>query len=557
MNRIRAFIFDLDDTLYDCTGLLTEAARRRAARAMVECGLPVTPDEAYRLQLEMAEKYGPEAHVFEAIAELYNLDPEPFSRAALRAYNSDEVGTIRLFPDVEHTLRELRLRGYKLFLITAGVYARQERKIQLLGLNDLFDEIVINDSELGVAPEEVFLELLHRHNLRPQQVISVGDRIRSELKISKSLGMVTAQMLHGRFQHLAPYDAMERPDYRIRRIAELLHLIHFVDRRQRGSEFRVVAIGGGTGLPIVLQGMKDLTSHLTAIVTVTDSGRSSGQIRSQLGVLPPGDIRNCLVALAESEKLLHELFQYRYENGSLKGMSFGNLFIATLAKVTGSFEQAVREASRILAIRGRVLPSTLEDTHICARLADGSVVEQEVNVRGLNKPPIEEVFLRPREVPAYPEAIEEIRRADLIAIGPGSLYTSVISNLLVGGVAEAIRANREAIKVYVCNIVTQAGQTDGYKASDHVRAIIRYLGEGVLNYAIINNTVPPESVLERYRKESAELVTADPGLEPLGVKVIQEDLVEDITHMRILWEKQDLLRHDPVKLAEILRSLAR
>jgi len=554
--KIKAFIFDLDNTLYDCSGLLTEAAQRKASKAMVEAGLDCTEEEAYRLQMDLTEKYGPEANIFQVIAEMHNLEPESLASVALQAYNSDEVGEIYPFPDVIHTLKELRLRGYKLFLVTAGVYARQEKKIEILGLRDLFDDIVINDSERGVPPEECFLELLHRHSLRPRDVISVGDRIRNELKISKSLGMTSVQMLHGRFQDLAPHDEMERPDFRVRRIAELLHLVHFVDRKINGTAFRVVAIGGGTGLPILLEGLKDLTPHMTAIVTVTDSGRSSGQIRDQLGVLPPGDIRNCLVALSDSEKLLHDLFQYRYPDGSLKGMSFGNLFIATLAKVTGSFEQAIREASRILAIRGRVLPSTLEDTHICARLADQTVVESEVNVRGLNKARIEEVYLQPEDSLAYTEAVEEILEADVIAIGPGSLYTSVISNLLVKGIADAIKRS-DAVKVYFCNIVTQPGQTDGYSASDHIRAIVHYLGEGVLDYAVINNLVPPETVLQRYRSEEAELVTADEDTFNLGVEIIQDDLVEDISHMRILWEKQDLLRHDPEKLAVVLRSLAK
>jgi len=556
MNKTKAFIFDLDDTLYDCTGLLTEAARQRAAKAMVEAGLPCSVDEAYRMQIELAEKYGPEAHVFESIAELHQMEPDALTKTAMRAYNSEEVDEVHPFPDVAPTLRELRLRGYKVFLITSGLYARQERKVRLLGLGELFDDVIINDSELGTTHEECFLELLHRHGLRPQQVVSVGDRIRAELKISKSLGMTTVQMLHGRFQDLAPHDELERPDYRIRRIAELLHLIHFVDRKQNGNELRVVAIGGGTGLPILLEGMKEVTSHLTAVVTVTDSGRSSGQIRTEFSVLPPGDMRNCLVALSESEKLLHDLFQYRFENGSLQGMSFGNLFIATLAKVTGSFEQAIGEASRILAIRGRVLPSTLHNTHICARLADGSTVEQEVNVRGLNKPAIQEVYLEPANASAYAEAVEEIRHADLIAIGPGSLYTSVVSNLLVEGIAEAIRQS-DAVKVYVCNIVTQPGQTDGYAASDHVRTILHYLGGDSLDYAVLNSNRPPEPVLERYRKENADVVTADPEVHSLGVEIVEEDLVEDIQHMRILWEKQDLLRHDPAKLAHLLRSLVK
>ncbi|MBM4036330.1 MAG: YvcK family protein, partial [Planctomycetes bacterium] len=365
---------------------------------------------------------------------------------------------------------------------------------------------------------------------------------------------ITVQMLHGRFKDLVPKTELEEPDYKISRISELHHVLRVVNRRNKGGEPRVVAIGGGTGLPVVLQGLKDLTSNLAAIVTVTDTGRSSGEMRLEFGVLPPGDMRNCLVALSDSSKLLNDLFQYRFAEGRFKGTSFGNLFIAAMAKITGSFESAVRETSRILAIRGKVLPSTYDDVHLCAKLADGSVVEGEVAVRGLGKPPILDVFLRPADVRANEEAINEILRADLIVIGPGSLYTSVVSNLLVPAVPDAIRASK-ARKVYVCNIVTQPGQTDSYTCADHVAAIERYLGAGVLDTVLINSTVPPAAILERYRGERAELVRVDDKLGAHRVRVILDDLVEDLDHRRILWEKQDLLRHDPEKLAELIWNL--
>ncbi|MBM4040735.1 MAG: uridine diphosphate-N-acetylglucosamine-binding protein YvcK [Planctomycetes bacterium] len=553
MLKVKAILFDLDDTLFDCYGLLVEAARRRAAKAMVEAGLPCTEDEAYETQLKLLEQHGPRFDVFDAMAQMHGMPPS-LAHVALAAYNSEEVGDIQPFPDVPETLAELRSQGYKLLLLTSGVYARQQKKIETLRLAPFFDDILINDAETGEHRDDCFQDLLTRHHLKPDEVVCVGDRIQSEIKSANSLGMITVQMLHGRFKDLVPKTELEEPDYKINRISELHYILRVVNRRNKGAEPRVVAVGGGTGLPVVLQGLKDLTSNLTAIVTVTDTGRSSGRIRSDFRVLPPGDMRNCLVALSDSSQLLNDLFQYRFAEGSLEGMSFGNLFIAAMAKITGSFESAVRETSRILAIRGKVLPSTYDDVHLCAKLADGSLVEGEVAVRRPGKAPIADVFLTPADVKANEEAINEILRADLIVIGPGSLYTSVISNLLVPAIPEAIRASK-ARKVYVCNIVTQAGQTDGYTCAHHIQAIERYLGERVLSAVLVNSNVPPPAILERYRGEAAELVRIDDQLGTHRVQVILDDLVENLDHRRILWEKQDLLRHDPEKLAELIWNL--
>jgi len=553
MLKVKAILFDLDDTLFDCYGLLVEAARRRAARAMVDAGLPCTEEEAYQKQIELAEKHGPRFDVFDAMTNLYGVAGE-LAQVALAAYNSAEVGDIEPFPDVPETLTDLRAQGYKLLMCTSGVYARQERKIEALGIAGHFDEILINDIETGQHREDCFLELLDRHHLKPGEVLCVGDRIQAEIKTGNSMGMTTVQMLQGRFRDLLPKSDLEEPDHKITRITELHHILRVVNRRNKGGEPRVVAVGGGTGLPIVLQGLKDFTSNVTAIVTVTDTGRSSGRVRRDLGVLPPGDLRNCLVALSDSSKLLNDIFQYRFTEGALEGMSLGNLFIAAVAKVTGSFEGAIRETSRILAIQGKVLPSTYEDVHLCAKLEDGQLVEGEVAVREPGKAPIRDVFLNPPDVRANEEAIDEIRRADLIVIGPGSLYTSVIANLLVPAIPEAIRASK-AKKVYVCNIVTQPGQTDGYSAAGHVEAVQRYLGDNILHGVLLNSNVPPPDILERYRDEGADLVRIDDQITSHRVQIILDDLVENLDHQRIVWEKQDLLRHDPEKLAELIWNL--
>ncbi|MFQ5862224.1 MAG: uridine diphosphate-N-acetylglucosamine-binding protein YvcK [Candidatus Brocadiales bacterium] len=551
--RIKAVIFDLDDTLYDCTGLLVEASRRRAAKAMVNAGLPLSVEEAYKLQKTVSEKYGPSSLVFDEIAKMHGMD-HSLVECALRAYNSDEVSDIEPFPDVVSTLRQLRLEKYKLFLVTMGVHRRQEKKLEQLGISSYFDEIAINDQEVGLLLEDCFRGLLQKYNLLPEEVAVVGDRVGAELRVAKTMGMFAIQMLHGRFKVELPSRSSEKPDYKIKRIYQLSTILELINMGKSPDRLRVLAIGGGTGLPIVLQGLKTYSKNLTAVVTVTDSGRSSGMLREQYGVLPPGDARNCLVALSETEEQqedLYRLFQYRFNRGSLEGMSLGNLLMTALTDITGSFEQAIKKASKILAISGKVLPSTLQDTHICAELDDGKILESELNVRQPGKAPIKRVLLKPDNAEALPETLEEIRSADIIILGPGSLYTSVIPNILVRGISEAIK-NSHATKIYVCNIVTQPGQTDGYTSSDHIRVITKHVGEGVLDYVLVNDNLPRKDILDRYEKEGAGVVRLDPDTDSLFVKVVEADLVEDLDKVRVLWEKQDLLRHDPDKLADAI-----
>ncbi len=548
---MKAIIFDLDDTLYDCTGSLLEASRKRAARAMVNAGLPCTEEEAYLLQKKLSEMHGPYCPVFNEISNKFNMGHE-LVRSALKAYNSNEVTDIQLFPDVVPTLKKLAQEKYKLFLLTTGIYERQYKKIELLNLKPYFDEIIINDQEVGLLMEDSFEAIVRKYSLSPQNVVVVGDRVRGELRIAKSKGMVTVQMLHGRFKDETAYDSSNKPDYKIKRFFQLPTLLKLKDTGKTHDNLKILAIGGGTGLPIALEGLKTYSENLTAIVTVTDSGRSSGVIREQYGILPPGDVRNCLVALSETEeqeKDLYQLFQYRFNKGSLNGMSLGNLLMAALTDITGSFDQAIKKASKILTIKGRVLPSTLTSTHICAELKDGSVVEEEFNVRAPRKAAIERVFLKSNDVECPPDAISEIEKADIIVIGPGSLYTSVISNLLVGGIKDALQRTK-AVKIYLCNIVTQPGQTDNYTASDHIKAIIKYLGEGILDYVLVNNNFPREEIIEKYRKEDADIVALDEDLEKSNVAIEVTDLIENIEQKRVLWEKQDLIRHDPEKLAD-------
>jgi len=551
--KLKAVVFDLDDTLYDCTGTLLDASRRRAAKVLVESGLPLSRDQALDLQRELAAQHGPHFLVFDEIARRYGLGNEVIEKA-YRAYNSDAVGDIELFPDVVPTLEFLRARGVLCFLLTSGIHKRQSAKIRKLGLEQAFDETAIVDVDRGGLMGEALRYLLDKHRLRPDEALVVGDRPQEEIRIGNDLGATTAQVLHGRFSAFEPRDSRERAEYRIAGVFQVPTILRLVNMNKPPQSLKIVAIGGGTGLPIVLEGCKTYCRDLTAIVTVTDSGRSSGRLRDELGILPPGDARNCLVALSESgqrERLLNRLCQYRFDRGSLAGTSLGNLVIAAMTDIEGSFERGIRVLSRLLNIQGQVLPPTLEDCHICAELEDGTTREGEVNVREVGKPPIRRVYLKPEAPPAHDEAVQAILNADIVVIGPGSLYTSVISNLLVPGIREAL-VRTEASKAYVCNIVTQPGQTDGLVASGHLRAVLEALGEAGVDYALVNTQRPSDQIMERYRAEGAGFVEPDDGLDGLNVPIVKAHLAEDLDITRVLWEKQDLLRHHPDKLADAI-----
>jgi uncharacterized cofD-like protein len=315
-------------------------------------------------------------------------------------------------------------------------------------------------------------------------------------------------------------------------------------RRQLDRGYRVVAIGGGTGLSTLLRGLKEYTSNLTAIVTVTDDGGSSGRLRHELGVLPPGDIRNCLVALADDESRMAELFQYRFHEGEgLVGHSFGNLFLAAMCGIAGDFDRAIKESSRVLAIKGRVLPSTLANVGLEATLADGSVVRGETMISQSHSP-ITSVRLIPDRCEPLDEAIEAILAADAIILGPGSLYTSVMPNLLVPGIAGAIE-NSMAFKIYVSNIMTQPGETDGMTAADHARALLEGTKRQLFDYVLVN-VEQPHRLVKRYELEGAFQVRPDvKAVANLGVTPIFGKFISET----------QLVRHDARKLAHSLMRL--
>ncbi len=325
------------------------------------------------------------------------------------------------------------------------------------------------------------------------------------------------------------------------RLADVIY-----QRRYLAQGHRIVVIGGGTGLSTMLRGLKEYSSNIVAIVTVSDDGGSSGALRTQVGMLPPGDIRNCLVALADAEPLLSELFQYRFEteDSCFTGHSFGNLLIGAMTDITGDFERAVKETSKVLAIRGSVLPSTLQNISLRADMRDGSVIYGESEIVGCGKG-IERISLVPEDVRPLEESLEAIRLANAIVIGPGSVYTSVIPNLLVRGISDAIAASK-AVKVYVCNVMTQPGETDEFLASDHVKAVARHAGRRIFDYVLVNREVPSLRLLEKYQAQGAHLVSPD-------VDVIREMGYKPITGNFI--SQTDVVRHDSQKLAQAILRL--
>jgi uncharacterized cofD-like protein len=336
------------------------------------------------------------------------------------------------------------------------------------------------------------------------------------------------------------------------------------------KQLRVVAIGGGTGLSTLLRGLKRfvaapagapavaeehcnnlpcLIRELSAIVTVTDDGGSSGRLREDLKMLPPGDLRNCLVALSEDEHLLSQLFQYRFATGDLEGHSFGNLFLAALTGITGDFAAAVQTSSQVLATRGRIYPSTTANATLAARMDDGSIVRGETNI-GASKRTILELMIDPADAGPLPETLDAIANADLITLGPGSLYTSLITNLLVRGIPEAIAAS-QATRVYICNLMTQANESLGLTAAQHIEKILDHCGSGhgrkIFDYAILNTAPISPAILAQYAREGQSPIEADLArIRALGVEPITGNFVHE----------GEVLRHSYDLVAETVLNLA-
>lgn len=314
-------------------------------------------------------------------------------------------------------------------------------------------------------------------------------------------------------------------------------------RRKLNRGPRIVAVGGGTGLSMLLSGAKNITNNLTAIVSVGDDGGSSGRLREEMGILPPGDIRHCITALADDEDLVNKLFKYRFKNGEgLEGHSFGNLFLTALCSITGDMVRAVKESSNVLSIRGRVLPSTLDNMKLVAEMEDGRIIHGESSIPEAHGK-IKKLFTEPAECKALPEVIDAIKNADLIIMGPGSLYTSVIPNLLIKEIANAV-AKAKAKKIYVCNIMTQVGETDNYSVASHVNALIDHAGSSdILDAVLVNNSIP-KNISPAYAKNNSYPVVLDmENLKPTGVKLVSSKLIEEEE------SKNGLVRHSSSRVA--------
>lgn len=309
---------------------------------------------------------------------------------------------------------------------------------------------------------------------------------------------------------------------------------------------KIVTVGGGTGLSTMLRGLKYYTSNITAIVTVGDDGGGSGDLREDLGMLPPGDIRNCILALADTEPLMEDLLQYRFKDGRLKNQSFGNLFLAAMNGISDNFEHAVQKMSSVLAVTGRVLPVTLEDMKLIAELDNGNRVEGESQIpeEALRQNSrIKKISIEPQNAKPLDDAIKAIEEADAIVLGPGSLYTSIIPNLLVKNIAESIRKS-DAIKIYISNIMTQPGETDGFKASDHIKVLRKYGGRNIVDYVIANNGDIPTEIKEKYALDNSSLVELDKKeVKKLGVEIIEEPLAKI---------EKGYVKHDSEKLGEVI-----
>ena len=316
-------------------------------------------------------------------------------------------------------------------------------------------------------------------------------------------------------------------------------------RRSLAQGHRIVVIGGGTGLSTMLRGLKERTSNIVAIVTVTDNGGSSGRLSQQMGVLPPGDLRNCLVALSDSEPTLASLFQFRFDEDQegLAGHSFGNLFIAAMTEIyKGNYEQAIAATSKVLAIRGKVYPSTTQNVMLLGEMEDGTIVEGETQIAH-HSLPIKRMYLRPENTRPLLEALEAIRLADAIIMGPGSVFTSIVPNFLVDGIADAVDKSK-AVKIYVCNVMTQPGETDNFTASDHLRALAQHApGRRLFDYALINKEPPDAEILERYEKYGQRFVTPDvDNIRAMGYTPVAVNLIS----------QTDIVRHDPARLTEAI-----
>ncbi|KAG6597982.1 atp-dependent rna helicase [Phytophthora cinnamomi] len=601
--RVRALAMILDDVLYDHSGLLSHLAIDRGVAQLLAEGAFPTNAAAFEALQTFRNAYGLRKRFPRFVDSLVGgpqakLSPAQAQRVIAAYYESNvpEARGITPFPGVRKTLLELQDGGAcRLALLLIGKPEVQRERLRALGVDDLFDQVVYVSPNPSLAQVTSAMKQLARQLEVPASaVMFVGRKAFYEIKAANTVGMLTVRMLFGKYTSVMPTDEMEQPDFQIESIEQLVPIVKLAD--QQMLQPKIVAIGGGTGLAVLLKELRHYPADLTAVVTVFDSGRHSGALRKYLGILPPGDVRNCLVALSDSDELLSKLMNYRFRENFMEGCSLGNLLLAALTDLQGGFDRAVSSIADILNIHGSVLPATLESTELCAELTDGSTVVSEVNVRSpfmpdeeeeprsgtesstssasgtppatppkpenekkrIKKAPIKRVYLENPNVEAFQPAVRAIEEADIIILSPGGFYTSIIATLLVPGIRDAI-ARSAGATVYVSNVTTQNGQTDGYTLEKTLEVLSTYLGANAIDYVIANNTHPPEDVLAPYIERGEELLLPTPEMAAskhpvlLQGQTFQEDLVAG--HVAREWKKAPMLKHSGRRVAAILYTI--
>lgn len=633
LENARAVVFDFDGTLFDLAPVV-KAARKRVATLLFSNGFFASRSYALNRIEVLERKHGPYYSsspyyfaFFDIAKAIFkdkpdqvrgflderNTDPDADPVEALvgemeRVYNAEEVEDIRPYPDVLHTLRELRIAGYKLFLVTLGRSRRQRNKIDRLGIAPYLDRII---NEGPPAHAYWFSELMESHALSPDELVVVGDRTHDEIRAGNRQNLTTVWLRRGRFSRETPALG-DRPDYEIKYLAQLSTLLHLARLGKTPDQLKVAVIGGGTGLPTVLRGLRPYTHHPTAVVAVTDTGASSGRIRWNLGVQPPGDIRNALTALADPAQVsqgLFRVFQHRFPNseqksGIFKNDHIGNFLVAALTQQLGDFHAAIQTASDMLHVQGTIYPASTDNVDICAQLTNGEHRYTEWMVRKPGKPPLERAYLvsntallreldregsalermvdpetgqveirackgrdvglAQNRISAPRGALQAIADADVVVIGPGSLFTSVITNLLIPDIQQALIDRTRGKTIYVCNIVTQPGQTDHFRASDHLETILRHFpGDqraGIIDHILVQDPrvfQTPKSrawhpLLEQYKRDGKILVACDSEtLDAMGAWT-RADFVEEFQPEATERGVGDFISHDPAKVADAI-----
>ncbi len=459
--------------------------------------------------------------------EFIRLTHTKYSVDELKSFVRQALTPIDKMLDIAKSLKS----RYKLAILSNFTKEWADHLIKKYEFDKLFDATFWS-FERGIKKpwHESYLEVTKHFNIPPENSLLIDDKIRNTEAAAKlGFNIITFENYEQLKKELLSFGVNTRPN--------------------------IVLIGGGTGLPNLIRGLKNYDVNITAIVGVTDNGRHSGVLRREYSIPPPGDIRNSLVALSDADETLKKAFDYRFLDGHLEGTNIGNLLLLSFTRLFGSFEKAIESAGKILNIKGKVLPVTNANVNICAEYENGKIIEGELAIRENREiiSPIKKVFLDPVDgIKALPEVIEEIEKADMIVVGPGRLYTSVITNLLVDGVADAIKRSR-AKKVYICNTMTEPNVTDGFKVSNFIKVLEGYLGKNSLEYVIVNTSHPPQDVINSFHEKfNAGMVELDK--ENLGgIQVVDGDFLND--EVKFKWNELSFLNHDSQKTAESLMKI--